>query len=63
MDLYNKTPQHVSPDEWGFFDPDQAGLAAVLERLDAVSTSAPPADDAIRMAASMRDAELRSKSA
>jgi hypothetical protein len=25
----------VRPDEWGFYDPDKAGLAAVLERLAA----------------------------
>jgi hypothetical protein len=24
----------VHPDEWGVFDPEQAGLAAVLERID-----------------------------
>jgi hypothetical protein len=24
----------VHPDEWGFYDPEQAGLAAVLDRID-----------------------------
>jgi hypothetical protein len=32
---------HAAPivDEWGIYDPDRAGLAAVLERLDARSQS------------------------
>lgn len=46
------TPSQPVVDEWGFYDPDQAGLAAVLERLDA--RRAAPTDDARAFAASMR---------
>ena len=43
-------------DEWGIYDPEQAGLAAVLNRLDARRLAAAmPAADAARMARSMRE--------
>ncbi|MGE0042704.1 MAG: hypothetical protein AB7H88_14715 [Vicinamibacterales bacterium] len=31
-------------DEWGMYDPEQAGLAALFARLDARSRPAPPTD-------------------
>jgi hypothetical protein len=57
-------------DEWGVYDPQQAGLAAVLARLDARDPKAAPADspspaakladsktDAPRLRPSIRDAK------
>ena len=52
-------------DEWGIYDPDQAGLAAVLERIEARrrATATPP-HDAEALASSMREAKaLLKKSA
>lgn len=34
MSPYDKKLRPVRPDEWGFYDPQQAGLAAVFDRLD-----------------------------
>jgi hypothetical protein len=47
----------VSPDEdeWGFYDPEQAGLPAVLGRLDAKSSES-AASYAARIARTLRDA-------
>lgn len=59
-------PSHDKPlvqgepvvDEWGIYDPDRAGLAAVFEKLARV----PSPEDAREMAASMRQAaDLRTK--
>ena len=35
----------VRPDEWGFYDPSQAGIAAVIERLDLILRRARRAPD------------------
>lgn len=57
MDARTTTTPRIVADEWGFFDPDQAGIAAVLDRLDARSTPAAPSrDEARRLAAFMQDA-------
>jgi hypothetical protein len=57
MDARTTTTPRIVADEWGFFDPDQAGIAAVLDRLDARRTPAAPSpDDARRLAASMQEA-------
>jgi hypothetical protein len=53
-----KEPARVCPDEWGFFDPDKAGLAAVLRRLDARSVAG---DGATRVVAAAREPEPRIK--
>lgn len=34
MRRHEKKLRPVHPDEWGFYDPDQAGVAAVVARLD-----------------------------
>ncbi|MBA3270319.1 MAG: hypothetical protein H0T71_07370 [Acidobacteria bacterium] len=58
MTSHEKRIDFVRPpvDEWGIYDPEQAGLAAVLERLEvrrrAVGVSLA---DALGMAGSMRD--------
>jgi hypothetical protein len=60
MPSHNKpiVPAEPVADEWGFYDPDRAGLAALFEKLDA--RQVPSRDDALKMAASMREAaELR----
>lgn len=44
-------------DEWGIYDPDQAGLTAVLDRLEARRRSASAESDGQNMAASMREAD------
>lgn len=57
MDARTTTTPRIVADEWGFFDPDQAGIAAVLDRLSARSTPAAPSpDEARRLAASMQEA-------
>jgi hypothetical protein len=53
----NISPERPPVDEWGMYDPDQAGLTAVLERMDARRRAgALPAPDAASMLVSMRDA-------
>jgi hypothetical protein len=52
-------PARPAVDEWGIYDPDQAGLAAVLERMEARKRSSDP--DATAMAASMREANALTK--
>lgn len=65
MSSHNKplVPTEPVADEWGFYDPDRAGLAALFEKLDARQTPSrevPSREDALKMAASMREAgELR----
>lgn len=49
------TTERPAVDEWGIYDPDQAGLAAVLERLEARRRVA-AAPNAQAMATSMRKA-------
>lgn len=34
MSPQEKKLRPVRPDEWGFYDPSQAGIAAVIDRLD-----------------------------
>jgi hypothetical protein len=43
----NKSIARTLPfvDEWGIYDPDQAGLAAVLRKLEARTPAAPAIDD------------------
>lgn len=41
----DQKPQQVRPDEWGLFDPEEAGLAAVLKRLSAARRASPLRDD------------------
>jgi hypothetical protein len=49
-------------DEWGFYDPSRAGLAAVLDRLDAKGTTTPSPSGSRIVVASLRGAaELRPK--
>lgn len=58
MPSQNKLAVPAPPvvDEWGIYDPDRAGLAALFEKLEAV----PSREDALKLAASMREAgELR----
>ena len=52
----------VSPeeDEWGFYDPEEAGLPAVLGRLDAKSSEA-AASYAARIARTLRSTERPSR--
>jgi hypothetical protein len=48
-------------DEWGFYDPDRAGLAAVFARLDAKPV-VPARGDVQSLALTLREhAELRSQ--
>lgn len=50
-------PERPPVDEWGIYDPDQAGLAAVLARIEARRRAgALHAADAATIATSMRDA-------
>ena len=35
MSAREKRFYEIRPDEWGFYDPEQAGLAALLEHLEA----------------------------
>ena len=58
MSSRQKTIQVVRPavDEWGIYDPEQAGLAAVIDRLDARKRAALNAHEAASLAKSMRDA-------
>ena len=57
MASHDKAIAQAQPfvDEWGIYDPDQAGLAAVLEKIEARGPATPPAKDARAMAASMRE--------
>jgi hypothetical protein len=49
-------------DEWGFYDPARAGLAAVMDRLEARSTTPPSPSGSRIIVATVRDAsELRTK--
>jgi hypothetical protein len=52
-------PRRPAVDEWGIYDPAQAGLAAVLELVEARRRSSEP--DAKAMAASMRQAKQLTK--
>ena len=58
---FNKqvAPARPAVDEWGIYDPAQAGLAAVLERVEARRRSSEP--DADAMAASMQRANQLKK--
>jgi hypothetical protein len=47
-------------DEWGIYDPSQAGLSALFDRLDE-TPHRPGNSDAIAIAASMRDANQLAK--
>lgn len=54
-----QTPPVV--DEWGIYDPARAGLAAVMDRLEA-KTAAPPSPSGSRIAvAIVRDTERGTK--
>ena len=57
MSAQEKRVIHSGPvvDEWGFYDPDRAGLNALFEKLDArtPATSLPAQDDVKSMASSM----------
>jgi hypothetical protein len=54
-----QTPPVV--DEWGFYDPARAGLAAVMDRLEAKG-AAPPSPSGSRIAiAVVRDTERGTK--
>ena len=62
------TPQdnaryQVSPvvDEWGIYDPDRAGLAAVFARVNARPLAPLSAGQAVLMASSMRAENDRTK--
>ena len=46
--LPTPAPKPVRPvmDEWGVYDPQQAGLSALFARLDSRSDAAKPKDDA-----------------
>jgi hypothetical protein len=48
-----KTPESPEEDEWGFYDPEQAGLPAVLGRLEAKSKES-AASYAARIARTLR---------
>jgi hypothetical protein len=56
MSTHNKTILHTPPvvDEWGIYDPDRAGLAAVFERLEAKYAGTRPPNDGRDMLVSMR---------
>jgi hypothetical protein len=60
MSAHDNRVIHAGPvvDEWGFYDPDRAGLNALFDRLDAKSPAplVPTADEAESMAASMQQA-------
>lgn len=46
-------------DEWGIYDPEQAGLAALIHRLDdRRQAAATPVIDAASMIVSMRDTRV-----
>lgn len=55
MALTNKDNKPVSPeeDEWGFYNPEEAGLPAVLGRIDAKDSES-AASYAARMARTLR---------
>ena len=55
MASHDKPTAPVSPeeDEWGFYDPEEAGLPAVLGRLDAKSSES-AASYAARIARTLR---------
>ena len=58
--LSTKPDNRPAVDEWGIYDPEQAGLSAVRERIEAKrKTVAEPTSFA--MAASMRDANELTK--
>jgi hypothetical protein len=59
MSSHNKTIVNTQPvvDEWGIYDPSRAGLAAVLERLEAKGSAIPVRNDLHNMAVSMRQVE------
>jgi hypothetical protein len=44
MSAHHKPAEHTEPivDEWGFYDPDRAGLAAVMARLEARAATPTP---------------------
>ena len=50
-------------DEWGFYDPERAGLAAVMDRLEAKGANPPSPSGSRIVVASLRQAstELRKK--
>ena len=50
----------VRPDEWGVYDPEQAGLAAVLDHLESRLEQLRLSEPTPR-AAAMRDAHARRK--
>lgn len=58
MSSHDKSLVPAEPvvDEWGIYDPDRAGLAALFERLEAKHPPLSTADDARAMAISMRQA-------
>ena len=57
MSSADKQHAYVPPvvDEWGIYDPDQAGVAALLARLDARRAMPPSRQEARNMVASMRE--------
>jgi hypothetical protein len=49
-------------DEWGFYDPSRAGLAAVMDRLEEKGTAPPSPSGSRIVIASLREAaDLRNK--
>ena len=55
-----KPDNRPAVDEWGVYDPDQAGFSALLDRI-AMKSRAIAERDASAMAASMRDANQLAK--
>ena len=57
MSSPSKPILHAQPvvDEWGIYDPDQAGVAALLTRLDAQRATPPYANDPRGNVSAMRD--------
>jgi hypothetical protein len=58
MSLQNKPGRYVPPvvDEWGFYDPERAGFAAVVERLELRRSSLPQREEPLSMFRSTHDA-------
>jgi len=44
----NRSPARPAKDEWGVYDPQQAGLAALYARLDTKETAAAAAMPAVK---------------
>lgn len=61
MPLHDKLLVTAGPvvDEWGFYDPNRAGLAAVLDRLDAKANDPIRPSDTRTLISTVRDVRDR----